>query len=391
MNAHQNAQSKSGTHAKIMAGVPSHDMNLYNKLRFQAHDPAAWIQLDSGRTIVILRDIEIPRGKKIILADRIAAPAEFTPAQGLSGDRPIATAQAVVECLKQEGVRSCTTDRFLPFYVAEMIQHAGITLMMDAGLGLRERRAKDAETIELIRTVQRETEVAIEMACVLIARAKADAQGVLMHQGSALTAERVGEMIDAHLLKRGCITPGNIVAQAPHAFDCHNPGTGELRTGLPIIVDVFPRSRASLFHGDCTRCVVQGDVPSEVVRMHTAVAAAKGAGIAALRAATTGDAVHAATMRVIEAHGYSRALAPIDAPAGFCSMQHGTGHAIGLDTKESPLLEVGAPELVAGDCVTVEPGLYHKTLGGIRLEDMLIVTDSGSTNLNTLHEGLTWT
>jgi Xaa-Pro aminopeptidase len=79
-----------------------------------------------------------------------------------------------------------------------------------------------------------------------------------------------------------------------------------------------------------------------------------------------------------------------DAPDTFTSMTHGTGHGLGLEVHEPPLLAAGGPELVAGDVVTIEPGLYCKALGGIRVEDMVVVTDAGSENLNRLHEGLCW-
>ena len=71
-------------------------------------------------------------------------------------------------------------------------------------------------------------------------------------------------------------------------------------------------------------------------------------------------------------------------------MQHGTGHGVGLDVHEPPLLDVGGPELVAGDALTIEPGLYASPRGGIRIEDMVIVTTDGCENLNSLPEGLEW-
>jgi Xaa-Pro aminopeptidase len=108
----------------------------------------------------------------------------------------------------------------------------------------------------------------------------------------------------------------------------------------------------------------------------------------------TGEAVHRAAIEVIQREGFSLGFPPVDAadtvPADFCSMPHGTGHGIGLDLKEPPLLDFGGPELVAGDAVTVEPGLYALNLGGVRLEDLVIVTEDGCRNLNKLHEGLEW-
>jgi Xaa-Pro aminopeptidase len=71
-------------------------------------------------------------------------------------------------------------------------------------------------------------------------------------------------------------------------------------------------------------------------------------------------------------------------------MPHGTGHGIGLDVHEPPLIDVGGPELVEGDVLTIEPGLYCKAIGGIRIEDMVAVTKDGIENFNTLQTGLAW-
>ena len=83
-------------------------------------------------------------------------------------------------------------------------------------------------------------------------------------------------------------------------------------------------------------------------------------------------------------------LPPENPPPDFVPMPHGTGHGIGLEVHEPPLLDRGGPKLLAGEAVTIEPGLYHMTLGGIRVEDMVIVTADGCDNLNTIHQGLTW-
>ena len=79
-----------------------------------------------------------------------------------------------------------------------------------------------------------------------------------------------------------------------------------------------------------------------------------------------------------------------DASESYCAMTHGTGHGIGLDVHESPLLDLGGPELLLGEALTIEPGLYRRDLGGVRLEDMVVVTADGCINLNSLSEGLTW-
>jgi Xaa-Pro aminopeptidase len=163
-----------------------------------------------------------------------------------------------------------------------------------------------------------------------------------------------------------------------------------LRTGEPIIVDIFPQSSETLYHGDCTRTVVHGDIPAEVARMHAAVCEARRAGIAAVRAGIAGEAVHRATIAVIQRHGFGIGLPTADALESYCAMTHGTGHGVGLEIHEPPLLDFKGPELLVGDVVTIEPGVYCRQLGGVRVEDMVVVTPSGYENLNRLPEGLDW-
>ena len=121
--------------------------------------------------------------------------------------------------------------------------------------------------------------------------------------------------------------------------------------------------------------------------MHQAVLEAKAAGCTQLRAGNTAQSVHKCATDVLEAHGFRQSRGEVsDDP----TVQHGTGHGIGLDIHEPILLDEGGGEMLAGEVFTVEPGLYGRRDGGIRVEDMLVVTDSEPRNLNRLHEGLDW-
>ncbi|MBL9140943.1 MAG: aminopeptidase P family protein, partial [Phycisphaerae bacterium] len=237
---------------------------------------------------------------------------------------------------------------------------------------------------------QQATERAMKMACETVARASTTRNGVLTYEGEPLTSDRLRFLIDVQLLREGFANPPAIVAGGPQGADCHEHGSGDLRTGQPIIVDIFPRDQRTLYNGDCTRTVVHGEPHPDVVRMHHTVIEAKRAAVAATRAGATGEDVHRATLSVVHARGFASGLPPADAPDSWCGMTHGTGHGIGLDVHESPLLDFKGPVLVRGDALTIEPGLYGKQHGGVRVEDMVVVTESGCENLNTLFEGLNW-
>jgi len=380
--------------AVIMAGIPQANAALYHRIRFSVVDLVVYLQLpaEAGRrkSILILRDIEIQRARRQARVDQAACPADYAPEEGLSGDRETATAQAAAECLRRAGVKTVIGDRSLPLMFAQFIRDAGITLECDLELGVRDRRSKDEQEIACIREAQHATEAAMEMACRLIATAQAARDGLLVRDGESLTSERVRAAVDHWLIDRGYSNPPSIVAGGPRGADCHDEGRGPLRTAEPVIVDIFPRNRDTLYNGDCTRTVVHGDVPDEIARMHAAVCKAKAAATAAVKAGVTGEAVHLATTEMFKREGYAVGLPGKDSPDSYCALTHGTGHGVGLDVHEPPLLDLKGPELVAGDVVTIEPGLYRKDLGGVRVEDMVVVTPEGCENLNRLHEGLDW-
>jgi Xaa-Pro aminopeptidase len=378
----------------MMAGIPTLNAGLYRSIRFLVGDPVVYLQVPesdgTSRSTLICRDIEMGRARSHAAVNHVACPADFTPEDGLSGDRETATAQSAAEMLRRSGFKSVVVDRSLPMIYAEMLKRAGIGVECDTQWGVMERRQKDAQEIEMIRNAQRITEEVMQLACSTIARASANSQGVLIHDGAPLTSERMRTMIDVWLLERDCSNPGAIVACGPIGADCHDHGHGPLYTAQPVIVDIFPRVKSNLYNGDCTRTVVHGTVSQELERMHQAVVGAKHAATKVVRAGVTGHEVHQATIRAIESAGYRMGLPADDAPDTFTSMTHGTGHGLGLEVHEPPLLAAGGPELVVGDVVTIEPGLYCKALGGIRVEDMVVVTELGCENLNQLHEGLCW-
>ena len=381
------------TLARLAAGIPEINSSLYWRIGFCVGDPVAVIELPEsagGESVLILRDIEMERARHKARVTRVACPADYTPEGGLSGDRETATAQAAAECLRRAGVTQLAAHRSVPLIFADVVRRAGIEVTCDLDLWVNERRTKTADEVELLRQAQQVTEDVMRMACERIAAAGVRGDGVLMHDGSPLTSAFMRAAIDHWLLDRGFANVPSIVACGPEGADCHNLGHGELKTGQPVIVDIFPRSQQTRYWGDCTRTVVHGEIPEEVRRMHAAVCEAKAAATAAVRAGVTGEAVHLATRQAILAAGYAVGIPDEQASLSYCALTHGTGHGVGLDVHEPPLLDMKGPKLLVGDAITIEPGLYRRDLGGVRVEDMVVVTPEGCQNLNRLPEGLCW-
>ncbi len=154
-----------------------------------------------------------------------------------------------------------------------------------------------------------------------------------------------------------------------------------------MIVDIFPTIARDTLLGRLHAHCVHGQPSDEVVKMHRAVVAAKAAACAALLPGASADSVHAATKSTLAAHGYQFARGQISDQA---VMPHGTGHGVGLEVHEPILLDDNGGTLMAGEVLTVEPGLYGRTHGGVRVEDMLVVQAGSPLNLNRLPEGLKW-
>ena len=373
--------------ARMMARFADKNASLFKRLGVPLGDPAAWIELDSLR-IALVRDLEMDRVKQKSHADDVTCPAEHAPPTGLSPDRETATAEAAAQLLRAAKVEEVLVDRSLPQIYCWHLQQAEIVVVYDANMGVGDRRQKTHQEIEALVQAQRVTEEVMRMMCELVAACDADDDGKLVHANSILTSEQVRSMAAIEFMKRGfSMGHGAIVATSPHVADCHHSGEGDLYSGRPIVIDLFPRDDTTRYWGDCTRTVVHGKASEIVQAMHAAVVEAKAAGTARLVAGNTADAVHKAAENVLLERGYPISRGTItDHP----SIQHGLGHGIGLDVHEPILLDHGGGEILEAEAFTIEPGLYGRIDGGVRVEDMLVVTSGEPRNLNALHEGLNW-
>ncbi|MFK8111781.1 MAG: M24 family metallopeptidase [Rubripirellula sp.] len=373
--------------ARILAGYADKNASLFKRLGVPLGDPAAWIELDLKR-VALVRDLEMDRVRQKGHADDVTCPAEHSPPAGLSADRETATAEAAAQMLRAAKVERVYADRSLPYIFAWHIEQAEIDVLYDDELGVLDRRAKTHQEIDALAAAQKVTEEVMRIMCEMIASCSAAADGSLQHEGATLTSERVRAMAGVEFMSRGfSMGHGAIVATAPHVADCHHAGDGPLFTGRPVIVDLFPRDESTRYWGDCTRTVVHGEISDTVKAMHAAVVEAKAASIAILTAGKTADEIHKASENVLLQHGYPSSRGEItDHP----SIQHGTGHGIGLDLHEPILLDHEGEEVLEGEVFTVEPGLYGRKDGGVRIEDMLVVTSGEAKNLNALPDHLDW-
>jgi Xaa-Pro aminopeptidase len=143
------------------------------------------------------------------------------------------------------------------------------------------------------------------------------------------------------------------------------------KAGEPVIIDVYPRLKLDRYVADVTRTVVKGTLSDKVRMMYESVIEASEAAIDALRDGALVDDVNMACFHALKAHGFdSRRLNP-SATEG---MTHGLGHGIGLEVHENPSMYRYSNKFSEGHVLAIEPGVYLKTIGGVRVENDYAVT-----------------
>jgi Xaa-Pro aminopeptidase len=261
-----------------------------------------------------------------------------------------------------------------PLGLAEKLRLAGFKIKISEEAPCPQREIKTADEISAIQNTQRAAVSAMNAAIKQIAAANIGKDGILRSGKTILTSEIVRATICHTLLDHDCIATETIVACGPHSADPHERGTGPLRAGQPIVLDIFPRSGTTGYWGDLTRTVCRGPASAELKKMYNAVKAAHAAALQAVKAGAWTDDIHAAAAGELDRRGFK--TEPINGiPQGFI---HGTGHGVGLEIHEAPRVSSAVhKKLRAGNIITIEPGLYYSHIGGIRIEDTILVTKTG--------------
>ncbi len=364
--------------AVLLAGASTEDQNLYFRTRFLAGDPFLYVEQDDRSTLVVPR---MERGRAL-LESSVTDVRGFDEFKYIElfrqfGDSWSALGQVALQLLNEYGARTVQVEPTLPMRIGTVLQDAGIEVAIDPAMFDDARRRKSADEVRAIEAAQAGTERAVARAIEIIERSEIHA-GALHLAGIPLTSERVRAEIESALLRDGLIAEHqSIVAGGPASADPHAVGEGALRACQPIIMDVFPRDRTSRLHADLTRTVIKGTPPEELTKMYDAVFRAQETALAMIAPGVNGSEIHRAVLAVLAEAGFG-------VGSGRASMEHGTGHGLGLSIHEAPRLGEVGDDLMEGEVVTVEPGLYHPALGGIRIEDVVVVTASGCRNLTTL-------
>lgn len=291
--------------------------------------------------------------------------------------------EVVVRALRAWGVDAAAAPPDLPVAVADRLRSEGVELSVDAATFSARRRVKTPSELAGIRRAQRAAEAGMAAGEQLIRGAERSGAR-LMHDGQELTSEMVRAEVRAACAAQGCpAPPGIMVVSALSTGGGHDPGSGPLPADLPIVIDLWPRDEVSGCWADMTRTFVAGEVSTEVAALRDVVRAALEAARSAARPGLKGRALYDVAAQVIEDAGYPTQRTREPGQTLTRGFYFSLGHGVGLEVHEPPSLGLGGDEpLVAGDVIAIEPGIEGlDDIGGVRYEDLLLITDDGCETL----------
>jgi Xaa-Pro aminopeptidase len=279
------------------------------------------------------------------------------------------------------GIEVATVPRSFPTLTADHLRANGITLNPDYTSFADRRRVKNEAELEGIRRAQKAAEAGMGAAKEILGRAERS-NGSLTVDGEPLTVELLKAEMRRVFTEQGTTSDDFIVSHGAQTAIGHELGSGPIAPDEPVVIDVWPKDPESGCYADMTRTFVVGTPSDEVAEYHRLVKEALDRSLEATKAGVPGVNVYNLVCELFEEAGHKTSLSKKTGEVLDSGFIHGLGHGVGLEVHEAPALgRGGSGKLLAGDVVTLEPGLYRAGYGGCRLEDLVLVTEDGAENL----------
>jgi Xaa-Pro aminopeptidase len=355
---------------RLIVAPSDTDADMLYATRIFIGDPFIFLEQNGKRTLV-LSDLEIDRAKKNAKADEFVTFSELEREVQGKAKTPPAYEKVLSHFLTRRGVKRARVPANFPLGYANEIKRRGISLQTSNGLFWPKRETKTEEEIAKISRALRITEAGMKRGMEVLKASQPGAGRKLRWSGKTLTSEILRAEIDTAILRAGGTPTTTIVAGSDQACDPHERGFGPLFADSLIILDIFPREAKTGYWGDMTRTVVRGRASDEQRKLWETVRAGQLLALKRIKAGVDGMSIHKAIQQLFTERGF-----PTEVRNGRrVGFFHGTGHGLGLEIHEYPRLQ--KVTLKAGQCLTVEPGLYYPGIGGVRIEDVVIVERDG--------------
>jgi Xaa-Pro aminopeptidase len=357
--------------ARLLYAASETDADILYPTGFFAPDPFLFIQ--KGRTrILVMSDLEMDRARKHARVDRVLSWSRIAASLEKAGKKT-SPADVIAAALKQLGLLRVEVPQSFPLGLAMELDARGLRLHLGADPFWPEREIKEKREVRAIEASLRAAEAGL-MAGIEALRSCRIRNGWLWRDGRRFTAEDLRSAVNTRMMADGYIPAHTICAPGDQAVDPHEEGHGPIRANSPVVMDIFPRSEKTGYFGDLTRTVVRGKASFALHEVYAIVHEGVRLGHRRIREGVASMDIHREIQALFDRQGYRTGVKDGRMQGFF----HGTGHGLGLQIHEAPSIGKRPSVLRAGHVVTVEPGLYYLGLGGVRIEDVALVTKTGS-------------
>jgi len=366
---------------RLIVAASENDPDMLYATRFFAPDAFIFLE-ERGKRTLVLSDLEIDRARKTAQADEfVSYSALEKEVQGNQRKAP-PYEKVLAHFLRKRGVRSAVVPASFPLGFAQELEASRIRLRTTNGLFWPEREAKTEAELKLMRQALQITEAGMARAMEVLGASKPGAAKKLMWSGKVLSSEVLRAEIDSAILRAGGLPANTIVAGGDQACDPHERGSGPLKANSLIILDIFPRAAKTGYFGDMTRTVVRGKASEAQRKLWQTVREGQELALRKMKPGVDGLDLHNEVKQFFTDRGFPTEVRN-GKQVGFF---HGTGHGLGLEIHEFPRFQKTV--FKPGQVLTVEPGLYYPGLGGVRIEDVVAVTKSGTRMLSRFEKRL---
>jgi Xaa-Pro aminopeptidase len=364
----------------LLAGDTERSAALRHEIPVPIGDPLLFADVD-GRRYVLTTRLESGRVQRELPDAKILDFFDLGYKELVESGLTMHEAGLEVEArvVRNIGISEAIVPADFPLALGDRLRLDGVVLTVDVAAVELRRRSKSPVEIEGIRIAQRAAEAGMAAASELIARAQPGAEGRLEVDGTSLLAEDVRFVLREASAAHGAPCPPDVIVASVWQGNGHEPGSGPLPAGLPILIDLWPRHEETGCWADMARTFVAGEPLSEhaelIAEQDRLVREALDQANAAVRPGVTGRELFDATCDLFESAGYPTQRTTDGEANGF---QHSLGHGVGLEVHEAPGLGLsGRDPLVPGDVIAIEPGLWDEGAGGVCHEDLVLVTETG--------------
>jgi Xaa-Pro aminopeptidase len=368
----------------LIVAASEHDADMLYATGIFVPDPFIFLRA-RGKPTLVMSDLEIDRARRQASNCRVLPLSRYIKKLRAAKVKHPNLAQALALFLRERGIRSAVVPHSFPHGLAAGLKKDRIRVTAKEGSFFPQREHKSAAEVKKISAALMMAEVGMAEAIQALRASKIGRDKRLLYHNVPLTSEKLRGIIDTAILQVSGLASRTIVAGGRQGCDPHEIGHGPLRANEPIILDIFPRSQTTGYFGDITRTVVRGRGSEGVRALYDTVLQGQALAFKQMRPGQKTADIHKAVIEFFNQRGYKTGTRKGRMQGFF----HGTGHGLGLDIHEPPRVGLNSPgDLKAGNVVTVEPGLYYPDLGGVRIEDVALVTQSRPRNLTRFEKVL---